>query len=162
MLKGCKGTNPCAGFEAPGGLPFKLPNGLDDMNKEWMTQLLRHRGMIKKHDTIIGMEESGVGMTAGYFSAIKKLDITFSAGTPASCPTKYVVKAWPSFELLPKESIKTMFINDIKGYSDFSAEDYYPRPDVYLSTYDEDNDLYALVVYIVRPSSYFTHQTLAY
>lgn len=56
-----------------------------------------------------------------------------------------MVKAWPSFELLPKEPIKTMFINDMKGYSEFAASDFYPRPNVYLASYDVEKDRWTLV-----------------
>lgn len=140
------GSNPCTGFEDPASLPMGLPKDLDAMDKAWFTELLRHRGCINPGDSVVSMEEKGVGMTAGYFSAIKKVTITLSPGAPASCPTKFVAKAWPSFELLPKDSIKAMFIKDIKGFSDFSAEVFYPRPTVYLATYDETKDLYALVM----------------
>jgi hypothetical protein len=38
------------------------------------------------------------------------------------------------------------FVNDIKGYSEFSAAEWYPRPDVFLATYDVSKNLYALVM----------------
>jgi len=41
------------------------------------------------------MDEKGVGVTAGFFSTIKKIECKFSEGTPSTCPTHFVVKAWP-------------------------------------------------------------------
>ena len=38
-----------------------------------MTALLRRRGVIDATDEVVSQEDKGVGMTAGYFSAIKKV-----------------------------------------------------------------------------------------
>ena len=53
-------------------------------------------------------------MTAGYFSAIKRVQCTFAEPTDAQ--NSYVVKAWPEFEIMPKEAIRATFIKDIKAY----------------------------------------------
>jgi hypothetical protein len=131
-------------YEDPATLPFSLPASLEDVTAEWMTQLLQYRGMIPADVTVTSLTQKGVGMTAGYFSSIAKVKCQFSA--PVNCPVNYVAKAWPAFELLPKEAIGNMFVNDIKGYSEYKAADFYPRPAVYLATYDVDKNLYALVM----------------
>jgi len=133
------------GYEDPATLPFGLPASLDDINAAFMTKLLRHRGLIGAGDSVVSQEEKGVGMTAGYFSAIKKITVKLSAGAPKSCPTKFVAKAWPSFELLPKDAIAGMFIADIRGFADHGDE-FYPRPEVFLASYDESKNLYAMIV----------------
>ena len=61
------------------------------------------------------------------------------------CQNSYVVKAWPEFEILPKENIRDMFVKDIKAYT-FPAADFYPRPNVVLADFDADNDQWALVM----------------
>ena len=60
-------------------------------------------------------------MTAGYFSAIKRIKCHFAEATDAQ--NSYVVKAWPEFEILPKENIRDMFVKDIKAYT-FPAADF--------------------------------------
>lgn len=121
-----------------------MPNKLEDITAEWMEALLKHRGMIPSTCKVTRINEKGVGMTAGYFSSIKKVECLYSE--PVECPSKFVCKAWPSQELMPAENIKGMFIADMKGYSDFKSESFYPRPDVYLATYDADKDQWALVM----------------
>ena len=39
-----------------------------------------------------------------------------------------------------------VFVNDIKGYSNFAAKDWYPRPDCFLASWDVEKNLYALVM----------------
>jgi hypothetical protein len=141
-------------YEDPATLPFELPGSLTDVTKEWMQGLLRYRKVIGEDVEVTEIEKKGVGMTAGYFSAIEKVKCTYSKDTGAI--STFVVKAWPSFELLPKDSIKGMFIADMKGYSEFKSEDWYPRPDVFLASYDVDKDRWALVM--ADCSSYATHQ----
>jgi len=133
----------CA-YEDPATLPFDMPRSLGDFTAEWMTQLLQFRGMIPPSVKVTSLSQTGVGMTAGYFSSIAKVKCEFSG--PVTCPVNYVAKAWPAFELLPKEAIGNMFVNDIKGYSEYNAADFYPRPAVYLATYDVEKNLYALVM----------------
>ena len=70
--------------------------------------------------------------------------MTYSEETDA--PISFIVKSWPPFELLPKESIKGMFIMDMKGYTEFDGDEWYPRPTCYLASYDEAKDLWALVM----------------
>ena len=120
-----------------------LPKGLDDVDAAFMTQVLRGRGLIAETNEVVSQEEKGVGMTAGYFSAIKKVKCIYKHATDA--PDSFVVKTWPSFELLPKESIQGMFIKDFNGYS-FPAEHFYPRPKAYLAASDAPNDRWVLVL----------------
>lgn len=133
-------------YEHPDTLPFGMPAGLDDVDDTWMTALLRHRGMIPAGGTVTSIEKTGVGLTAGYFSAIAKVNLTYSSDVPAGTQTKFVVKAWPPLELLPKEAIGNMFLNDIKGYCDFAQDEWFPRPGCYLASYDAEANLYALVL----------------
>ena len=35
---------------------------------------------------------------------------------------------------------------DTKGYSEFTGDEWYPRPNVYLASYDESEDRWALVM----------------
>ena len=84
-----------------------------------------------------------MGMTAGYFSAIKKVQCIYKE--PTDAPTSFVVKAWPPFEILPKESIRAMFVKDIEGYR-FPAERFFPRPKAHLAAYDAAKDRWALVM----------------
>ena len=92
-------------YEHPDTLPFGMPAGLDDVDDKWMQALLKHRGMIPAGATVTSITKTGVGMTAGYFSAIAKVSLTYSSDVPAGTQTKFVVKAWPPLELLPKEAI---------------------------------------------------------
>ena len=125
----------------PNGL--ELPRGLDDIDADFMTTLLRARDVIEPSNAVVSLAESGVGMTAGYFSAIKRIECTFAEPTDAQ--SSYVVKAWPEFEIMPKESIRDMFVKDIKAYL-FPADGFYPRPNVLLADFDSDDDRWALVM----------------
>ena len=135
-----------ATFEDPKSLPFALPKGIDEVDAAWMSALLQHRGVLPAGVSVASIEKKDVGMTAGYFSSIAKIECTFSAPVPVGTPTKFVAKAWPPFELLPKEAIGNMFVNDIKGYSEYPADEFYPRPRAFLASYDVDENLYALVM----------------
>lgn len=79
-----------------------------------MTALLQHRGILSPDVTVTSIEKKGVGMTAGYLSAIAKVRCKFSKAVPGA-PVNYVVKVWPPFEIAPKEMIAAMFASDIKG-----------------------------------------------
>jgi hypothetical protein len=96
-------------------LPFKLPAGVDDVDAKWMQDLLHFRGMLPADVNVSSIHKEGVGMTAGYFSSIVRVALTYSDGGACGAPTCLIVKSWPPFEILPKESIKTMFIADMKG-----------------------------------------------
>ena len=120
-----------------------LPRGLDDVNAVFMTELLRARGVIDATNHVVSMEESGVGMTAGYFSAIKRVQCSFARPTDAQ--RSYIVKAWPEFEIMPKESIRAMFIKDIKAYL-FPGDRFFPRPAALLADFDVAQDRWALVM----------------
>lgn len=127
--------------EGHGGLV--LPKGLDDIDAAFMTQVLRQSGAISATNAVVSQEEKGVGMTAGYFSAIKRVICTYRE--PTDAPRSFVVKAWPHLEIAPKENIRAMFIKDIKGYQ-MPAEAFFPRPITHLAAFDADNDLWALVM----------------
>ena len=125
-------------------LPFDLPATLDEFDAEFMTKLLRHRGVISATNEVVKTEDADVGMTAGYFSALKKVKCFYKEETNAR--TEFAVKTWPPFEILPREAIKAMFVKDIKGYTDFEADEFFPRPDTVLAAYDEDKNRWALVM----------------
>ena len=74
---------------------MELPAKLADINAAFLTQLLKARGLLETDNDITAVEESGVGMTAGYFSDIKKIHCSFKA--PTNCPAYFVAKAWPDF-----------------------------------------------------------------
>lgn len=120
-----------------------LPKGLDDVDAAFMTKVLRHNGVLSATNEVISQEEKGVGMTAGYYSEIKKVRCTYRE--PTDAPNSFVVKAWPEFELLPKEAIQAMFVKDIKAYL-FPVEGFYPRPKAFLAAFDEDDDRWALIM----------------
>ncbi len=122
---------------------LELPKGLDDIDAAFMTKVLRHSGAIAATNAVVSQTETDVGMTAGYFSAIKKVKVTYKEATDA--PDAFVVKAWPPFEIMPKASIRAMFIKDIKAYT-FPADHFYPRPQTYLAAFDADADRWALVM----------------
>ena len=108
-----------------------------------MTRVLRDSGVISPSNAVVSQVESGVGMTAGYFSAIKKIRCTYREPTDAQeC---FVVKAWPSLELLPKDTIGAMFRKDIKAYQ-LPADSFYPRVKVHLAAFDQANERYVLVM----------------
>lgn len=122
---------------------MSLPNRLSDINPEFLTQLLQARGLLEPDNAVASVEEAGVGMTAGYFSDIKKIHCQFSNTT--DCPAHFVAKAWPDFEMLPEDAIGDMFIKDIKGYM-FPSERFYPRPRVFLADFDLDGNRYGLIM----------------
>ena len=49
-----------------------LPATIDQVDKTFMTKVLRGAGILAADDEVVATEERDVGMTAGYFSAIKK------------------------------------------------------------------------------------------
>lgn len=122
---------------------FALPRCLDDIDPAFMTQVLRRSGAISRTNDVIAQQEQGVGMTAGYFSSIKKIRCTYRE--PTDAPTNFVAKAWPSLELAPKDNIAAMFVKDIKGYQ-IAADRFYPRPKAHLAAFDEASDRYALIM----------------
>lgn len=122
---------------------LELPRGLDDVDAAFMTKVLRQSGVIAATNEVVSQDEKGVGMTAGYFSAIKKVKCTYKDATDA--PDSFVVKGWPLFEILPKENLRAIFVKDIKAYL-FPAEHFYPRPKALLAAFDAPNDRWALVM----------------
>ena len=122
---------------------LELPRSLDDIDAAFMTHVLRRSGAISASNEVVSQEEKGVGMTAGYFSAIKKVRCVFKE--PTDAPTTYVAKAWPSLEIAPKESIAAMFKKDIKGYQ-VPAAQFYPRPKTHLAAFDEAADRWVLIM----------------
>ena len=120
-----------------------MPKSLDQIDAGFMTKVLRHNGVISSSNEVVAQGEEGVGMTAGYFSAIKKVRCRYKEATDA--PRSFVVKTWPPFEILPKENIRAMFVKDIAGYQ-FAASEFYPHPKAYLAAADLSNDCFALVM----------------
>jgi hypothetical protein len=110
-----------------------LPARIEQADKAFMTRVLRQARVIADDDEVIDQQEADVGMTAGYFSAIKKVRCTYRRATAA--PNAFVVKTWPSFEILPKEAIAAMFLKDVKGYA-FPPDSFYPRPRAYFAEFD--------------------------
>lgn len=120
-----------------------LPKSLDDIDAAFMTQVLRKSGVISATNEVVAQQEKDVGMTAGYFSALKKVKCTYKEATDA--PDSFVVKTWPPFEMLPKPAIQAMFAKDVKSYS-FPAADFFPRPKTYLADFDAASDRWALIM----------------
>ncbi len=120
-----------------------LPKSLQEVDVAFMTRVLREAGVITATNEVVSQEEKGVGMTAGYFSEIKKVRCTYREATDAQ--DSFVVKAWPAFEVMPREAIKAMFVKDIKAYL-FPAERFYPRPKALLAAFDAADDRWALVM----------------
>ena len=111
-----------------------LPQTIDQVDETFMTTVLRRAGVIATDDEVVMQAETDVGMTAGYFSAIKKVRCIYRHATGA--PSAFVVKTWPSFEILPKEAIAAMFAKDVAAYS-FAESTFYPRPTAYLAQFDD-------------------------
>ena len=88
-----------------------LPKGLADADAHFMTQVLRQSGAIASDNEVVSQEEQDVGMTAGYFSAIKRVKCRYK--NPTDAPVSFIVKTWPPFELAPKETMRAMFTKDI-------------------------------------------------
>ena len=80
-----------------------LPRRLDEVDSAFMTRVLQRSGAISATNSVVSQSEQGVGMTAGYFSSIKKVCCTYAE--PTDAPTDFVVKAWPSLEIAPRDSI---------------------------------------------------------
>jgi hypothetical protein len=120
-----------------------LPKTLDDINAGFMTALLRARGLISESNFVSHTDESDVGMTAGYFSAIKRIKCHFNEPTEAN--STFVVKAWPDIEIAPKETIGTMFERDIMAYQ-LDTKKFFPCPKIYLADFDASSDCWALIM----------------
>jgi hypothetical protein len=120
-----------------------IPSGLDDVDTTFMTEMLRDRGVIAPTDQVVDQDERDVGMTAGYFSAIKKVKCTCRDAIDA--PDSFVVKTWPPFEMLPRENIAAMFMKDVGGYS-IPADRFFPRPNAHLAAFDAPNDRWVLLM----------------
>ena len=121
----------------------RIPKRIDDADAAFMTGVLRRSGALSANNEVVAQEEQGVGMTAGYFSAIKKVKCRYKTSTGA--PDSFVVKTWPAFEILPREAIAAMFIKDIKAY-EFPAAAFYPRPRAHFGAFDAPTDRFALVM----------------
>ena len=137
------------------GYPFALPRTLAGFTAEFMTTLLRHQGWIEDHNAVVGMTESGVGMTAGYFSALKKVTCEYRYST--SAPSRFVIKTWPTLEIMPRDSIAQYFRKDIGAYSAFTPDEFFPRPRVLLAAGDERENCWALIM--EDAEVYATHRT---
>ncbi len=122
---------------------FVLPKHLDEIDARFMTEALRASGHITSTNVVVTQEECGVGMTAGYFSAIKKVKCAYAEATDAQ--DSFVVKAWPPFEILPREAIEAMFVKDIKAYA-FPQAGFYPRPKTHLAAFDHADNRWALIM----------------
>ncbi|HXQ47471.1 MAG TPA: hypothetical protein VN806_12695 [Caulobacteraceae bacterium] len=122
---------------------FVLPKHLDEIDARFMTEALRASGHITSTNLVVTQEECGVGMTAGYFSAIKKVKCAYAEATDAQ--DSFVVKAWPPFEILPREAIEAMFVKDIKAYA-FPQAGFYPRPKTHLAAFDHADNRWALIM----------------
>ncbi|MFN0145795.1 MAG: oxidoreductase family protein [Dehalococcoidia bacterium] len=122
---------------------LELPRSLADVDATFMTRVLRQAGVISATNEVVSQQEKGVGMTAGYFSEIKKVKCAYK--DPTDAQDSFVVKAWPLFEVMPKDAIKAMFIKDIKSYL-FPTERFYPHPRAFLAAFDEAGDRWALVM----------------
>jgi hypothetical protein len=122
---------------------FVLPGGLSDIDPGFMTAVLRRSGVIDRSNEVACLEESGVGMTAGYFSDIKRIRCTYR--NPTGAQQSFVAKTWPAFEILPKEALRAMFLKDIKAYH-FPAGGFYPRPTAILADADAATNRWALVM----------------
>jgi hypothetical protein len=122
---------------------LELPKHLDDIDARFMTEALRASGLIGPDNEVVSQAESGVGMTAGYFSAIKKVKCAYKQATDVQ--DAFVVKAWPPFEILPPEAIAAMFVKDIKAYG-FPSEGFYPHPKTHLAAFDLPGNRWALVM----------------
>jgi len=120
-----------------------LPRNLGEIDGQYLTDILRSQGLIESSNSITSVVESGVGMTAGYFSDIKKIKVEFAE--PTTCCDAFVAKAWPDFEMLPSEAISDMFIKDIKGYM-MKEESFFPRPKVFLADYDASQNRWGLIM----------------
>ena len=127
----------------PSNVDLALPRNLDEADAAFMTGVLRRSGAISASNSVIAQTEQGVGMTAGYFSSIKKVCCTYAE--PTDAPTDFVVKAWPSLEIAPKDSIAAMFLKDIRGYQ-IPAERFYPRPKAHLAAFNDAQGAYVLVM----------------
>ncbi len=122
---------------------FVLPKHLDEIDARFMTEALRASGHIGATDAVVSQEECGVGMTAGYFSAIKKVKCAYREARGVQ--DSFVVKAWPPFEILPREAIEAMFVKDIKAYA-FPQAGFYPHPKTHLAAFDHADNRWALIM----------------
>jgi Ecdysteroid kinase-like family len=123
--------------------PIIVPRTVDGVDASFMTDVLRRSGVIDATNEVVSQVESGVGMTAGYFSSIKKVKCQYRRAVDAQ--DSFVVKGWPTFEILPKDNLEAIFVRDIKAYS-FPAETFFPRPRTYLAAFDRDRNGWVLVM----------------
>jgi hypothetical protein len=120
-----------------------VPKTLGDVDATFMTALLLARGVIDPDNRVVSTEESGVGMTAGYFSAVKRVRCRYARSTDAV--DAFVVKTWPAVENAPKDEIARMFVKDIGAYS-MPVSGFFPRAKVYLADFHAPGDRWALVM----------------
>lgn len=149
-------------LEKPEDLPFKLPKSTEEVDAAWMTALLKHRKLLTGDQHVAEIKTSGVGMTAGYFSSIVKVECIYSAGVADTLEKYFVVKCMPLMELLPPENLKDIFARDMRGYYEYAAETFYPRPDCYLASYDidEGKNLWGFVTNdLDKTHLHMTHET---
>jgi len=121
-----------------------IPAGLDGFTADFMTSVLRHQGWIAHTNEVVRMDEAGVGMTAGYFSALKRVRCTYRE--PTDAPTGFVIKTWPALEIMPRETIAGYFRRDLAAHAGFAADEFYPRPRLLLAASDEPRNRWALIM----------------
>ena len=122
---------------------WTLPACLADVDARFMTAALRESGVIDVTNGVVALDESGVGLTAGYFSDIKRVRCTYLHRTDA--PARFVVKAWPAFEIMPKVALRGYFVKDISAYH-LAADRFYPRVGAVLAEADPANSRWAMVM----------------
>merc|ERR1719159_2345957 len=87
-------SNRC-NFESPADLKAKgnivLPAGLDEVTADFMERVLQYKAVIPKTCKVVSITKKDVGMTAGYFSSIAKVECTYSQKTDAL--KNFIVKA---------------------------------------------------------------------
>ncbi|MDD9947623.1 MAG: DUF1679 domain-containing protein, partial [Myxococcales bacterium] len=64
---------------------------------------------------------------------------------PIEGPHRFIVKAWPEFELAPKENIQGMFRKDLAGYT-LDSGTFFPRPKAYLADFQLQDNRWGLVL----------------
>merc|ERR1719281_1067739 len=89
QVSGCEYESP-EDLKAKAGLV--LPAGLDDVNADFMEKLLRYKNVIPKTCKVTSIEKKDVGMTAGYFSSIARVQCTYSPAQPGTLD-RFIVKA---------------------------------------------------------------------
>jgi hypothetical protein len=128
-------SNLPAGLPLGKKVPFKVPRRAEELTPEWMTTMLRFRGLLSDDVSVSGVDRKGA-IGDGVMGDISAVELTYSG--PTSAPAKMVAKFSPVEKApLPGLVVRFIFSAEAHFYNDFSiAGGGLLRPECYIALYN--------------------------